>query len=253
VSNATIERTETMSENQASSPARAASKNRASGANVIAAIFKREFAGYLNTPVAYILMTGTLLVLGVYFFFYNSGGFWQIDRASMTRLLVFVPAFLCVFTAPLFTMRTLSEEKRLGTLELLITMPVKDSEVILGKYFAALAMVAVQLLLLLAYPIVLFGIHIGSSTIGFNLGDFDWGSRTRHRHEESLLPSSLRPFNKFTQARECRLGRPSAPQSLRRFRFVRAVSTLAQDPRGAASQTRARPPAGGAAPVQVCS
>ena len=59
-------------------------------------------------------------------------------------------AALCFLTIPLFTMRTLSDEKRVGTIELLITMPVKDSEVILGKFFGALAMVTLQIALLAA-------------------------------------------------------------------------------------------------------
>jgi ABC-2 type transport system permease protein len=129
-------------------------------------IFTREFASYLNTPVAYIVICVTLMLAGVYFFMYQ-GGVWQLDRASMNRLLTIVPWALCLFTIPLFTMRSLSEEKRLGTIELLITMPVKDSEVILGKYFASLAVVGVQILLLAAYPLLMFS--------GMKMGDFDWG------------------------------------------------------------------------------
>ncbi|RYG18055.1 ABC transporter permease, partial [bacterium] len=115
---------------------------------------------------AYILICVTLVAMGIYFFWFD-GGVWQADRASVSRLMTFIPLVLSLLTIPLFTMRSLSEEKRMGTIELLITMPVKDSEVILGKYFAALAIVSVQLLLLVAYPIVMFK--------AFHLGAFDWG------------------------------------------------------------------------------
>lgn len=130
-------------------------------------IAKRELVGYLNAPLAYIVICGTLLVVGVQFFLYQ-GGIWQIDRASMARMFGFIPGLLCFLTIPLFTMRSLSEEKRLGTIELLITMPVRDSEVILGKFVAALSMVSIQILLLSLYPIAMFAAP-------WHLGAFEWG------------------------------------------------------------------------------
>lgn len=129
-------------------------------------ITRRELGSYFNSPLAYILICVTLVAMGIYFFWFD-GGVWQADRASVSRLMSFIPLVLSVLTIPLFTMRALSEEKRMGTIELLITMPVKDSEVILGKYFAALITVGVQLVLLFAYPLVMFKF--------FHLGAFDWG------------------------------------------------------------------------------
>lgn len=129
-------------------------------------ITKRELGSYFNAPLAYILICVTLVALGIYFFLFE-GGVWQADRASVSRMMTFIPLVLSVLTVPLFTMRSLSEEKRMGTIELLITMPVKDSEVILGKYFAALLIVCVQIALLIAYPLVMFKV--------FSMGAFDWG------------------------------------------------------------------------------
>lgn len=129
-------------------------------------ITKRELGSYFNSPMAYILICVTLFMLGIYFFLYE-GGVWQTDRASVSRMMVFIPMVLSVLTVPLFTMRSLSEEKRMGTIELLITMPVRDSEVILGKYFAALTIVGVQIGLLVAYPLVMFKFY--------GMGAFDWG------------------------------------------------------------------------------
>ncbi len=139
---------------------------RASFMSNVLTIAQREFGSFLNSPAAYILVSVSLIMLGVYFFLYK-GGIWQVDQASMSRLLAVMPYALCV-AIPLYTMRSLAEEKRMGTLEMLITMPVKDSEVILGKYLAALGMVVLQLALLVVYPLVMFGV--------FKLGMFDWGA-----------------------------------------------------------------------------
>ncbi len=130
-------------------------------------ITKREFAGYFNSALAYIVISASLVLFGLYFFFYQ-GGIWQIDRASMGRMFDFVPAWICFLTIPLFTMRALSEEKRLGTIELLITLPVRDSEVVLGKYLGALGVLVVQIGLLVLYPVAMF-------KFPWNMGAFDWG------------------------------------------------------------------------------
>ncbi|MCA9584007.1 MAG: ABC transporter permease subunit [Myxococcales bacterium] len=140
--------------------------NRPSAFSLIMTIARREFAGYFNSPLAYIVIGISMVLLGGYFFFYK-GGFWQVDRATMARMFEVIPVALCFLTIPLFTMRSLAEEKRLGTMELLITMPVKDSEVILGKYFASLGMVALQIALVAIYPLVMF-------IWPWQLGPLDW-------------------------------------------------------------------------------
>jgi ABC-2 type transport system permease protein len=129
-------------------------------------IAKRELASYFNSPLAYIVISMSLVGIGLWCFYKQ--GYWQVDRASYTQLFGELPALFCIFTAPLFTMRSLSEERRLGTLELLITLPVRDSEVILGKFLGAFTMVTIQILLLAAYPLAMF-------VWPFHLGAFDWG------------------------------------------------------------------------------
>lgn len=130
-------------------------------------IARRELASYFNSPLAYIVISLSLVGFGVHFFLYQ-GGVWQIDRASTARLFAFAPGVLCFLTIPLFTMRSLSEEKRVGTLELLITLPVRDSEVILGKFFGAFGMLFFQIVLLVGYPFAMF-------VWPWHLGAFDWG------------------------------------------------------------------------------
>lgn len=131
-------------------------------------IARRELAAYFNSAITYIVIGASMIGLGLYFFMYR-GGFWQVDRVTMQRMFDSLPLALCVLVIPLFTMRTLSDEKRVGTIELLITMPVKDSEVILGKYFAALAIVTVQLALVVLYPLAMF-------KWPWHLGELDWGA-----------------------------------------------------------------------------
>ncbi len=150
------------------SPKRKIVINRPSSAKMVWTLTKREVGGYLNSAITYIVIATSMVAIGWYFFFYK-GGFWQVDRASMTRMFDALPLALCFLTIPLFTMRSLSDEKRVGTIELLITMPVKDSEVILGKFFGSLAMVSLQILLLAAYPLVMF-----SRAPFWHLGELDW-------------------------------------------------------------------------------
>ncbi|HEX7600184.1 MAG TPA: ABC transporter permease subunit [Polyangiaceae bacterium] len=129
-------------------------------------IAKRELRSYFDGLVAYVVIGLSMLGLGVYFFLYQ-GGFWQVDRATMGRLFDVMPLAFC-FVIPLITMGVLAEEKRSGTIELLITMPVKDSEVILGKYFAALGLCTILLLASLTYPVAMFAFP-------WHLGPLDWG------------------------------------------------------------------------------
>jgi len=130
-------------------------------------IARRELGSYFNSALAYIVISLSLVGFGVHFFLYQ-GGVWQIERASMARLFQFAPGVLCFLTIPLFTMRALSEEKRLGTMELLITLPVRDSEVILGKFIGAYGMLFFQIILLGVYPIIMF-------VWPWHLGVLDWG------------------------------------------------------------------------------
>jgi ABC-2 type transport system permease protein len=130
-------------------------------------IAKREFRSYFDSPIAYIVICLSFFALGIMFFFMN-GGFWQLDRASVSRLFESAPMGLSFLVVPVVTMRLLAEERRSGTLEMLITLPVKDSDVVLGKYLGALGLVLVLVISTLAYPIVMF-------KFPWNLGPLDGG------------------------------------------------------------------------------
>jgi len=130
-------------------------------------IAKREFRSYFDSPIAYIVICLSFFALGLMFFFLN-GGFWQLDRASVSRLFESAPMGLSFLVVPVVTMRLIAEERRSGTLEMLITLPVKDSDVVLGKYLGALGLVLILVLSTLAYPIIMF-------KWPWNLGPLDAG------------------------------------------------------------------------------
>jgi ABC-2 type transport system permease protein len=114
------------------------------------AITKREMRTYFNSPVAYIVVTVFMLLAG--FLFWNTV---FIERQAEMRGYFGLMPMLFGFIIPAITMRLLAEEKGSGTLELLITMPVRDWEVVVGKFLAAVALLGVLLLLTLVYPIIL--------------------------------------------------------------------------------------------------
>jgi ABC-2 type transport system permease protein len=118
-------------------------------------IAKREFRSYFDSPLAYVVICLSFLALGLFFFMYR-GGFWQADRATLQSMFEYAPYGLSVLVVPVVTMRLMAEEKRSGTLEMLITLPVKDSDVILGKYLGALGLVLTLVLATLIYPMVMF-------------------------------------------------------------------------------------------------
>jgi len=113
-------------------------------------IFRREFASYFNSAIAYIFI--------IVFLLFNSGlymlGFFLTGAADMRAFFGSLPLLLCIFI-PAISMRLWAEDKRRGTYELLMTLPMQASEVMLGKYLAALAFYGVALLGTFTIPIML--------------------------------------------------------------------------------------------------
>lgn len=128
-------------------------------------IFKKEVAGYFNSPSAYIFLV-IFLVMGPGLFFFL-GHFFRDKQASMGGFFVFIP-WLFLFFVPAIAMRIWAEEKRSGTEELLMTMPVRDWEVVFGKYLAAFALLVIALAL--TFPIPLLIKHFAAAK-----PPLDWG------------------------------------------------------------------------------
>jgi len=115
----------------------------------------KEFKSYLASPMAYIVIAIFLLFTGAFFTLlspYNSATF---NETSIKGFLQPAGIMLILF-GPLITMRLVAEERKLGTIELLLTAPVRDSEVVLGKYLGSIGVLVVMLILTLYYPLMLF-------------------------------------------------------------------------------------------------
>ena len=113
----------------------------------IAAIFKKEFRSYFNSPIAYIFIT-FFLGLSSWLFF---RGFFFGNQAEMRGFFGFMP-WIFLFFIPAVTMKLWAEERKIGTIEILMTLPIRDYEVVLGKFFASFALLTVTVLLSLVIP-----------------------------------------------------------------------------------------------------
>jgi ABC-2 type transport system permease protein len=111
-------------------------------------ISRREIRTYFNSPVAYIVVTVFTAITGYLFF----TQLFMEKQAELRQLFGFMP-FLFMFMVPAITMRLLADEKSTGTLELLSTMPVRDWEVVVGKFLAALALVGTAVGLTIVFAI----------------------------------------------------------------------------------------------------
>lgn len=123
-------------------------------------LYKKEARAYFNTPTAYIVVVAFLLITGYFFsqplFLANSATLQSFSEVAPLLLVFFVPAV---------TMRLVAEELKSGTVEILVTLPVQDAEVVLAKYAAAVTVVALALAGTFAFPVTLA-----------TLGKLDWGA-----------------------------------------------------------------------------
>jgi len=122
----------------------------------IKTIAKRELGGYFASPVAYVFIVIFLLLCG--FFTFMLGGFFERKEASLVAFFLWHP-WLYLFLVPAVGMRLWSEERRLGTMELLLTMPITSWQAIVGKFLASWLFLA--LALLLTFPVVISVNYLG--------------------------------------------------------------------------------------------
>jgi ABC-2 type transport system permease protein len=114
------------------------------------AILKKEFNGFLNSLIAYIVITVFLVAIGMFMWVFPESNVLDYGFADLQTLFSMAP-WVFLFLIPAITMRTFAEEKREGTIELLLTKPITDLQLILGKYFAALLLALFALLPTLIY------------------------------------------------------------------------------------------------------
>jgi ABC-2 type transport system permease protein len=132
-------------------------------------IARRDFRAYFTSPIAYIVIAGFLVIMG-WMFFFNLSHFnaqnlqyqqFNMGKAASITDGIIRPLYgnmnvIFLFLVPFITMRLFAEERKLHTIELLMTAPVTLAQIILGKFFSSLLLVIVMLAFTLVYPIVLF-------------------------------------------------------------------------------------------------
>ncbi len=129
-------------------------------ANVLV-IFRREFQGYFATPIAYVFMGVFVALAGVFTMYV--GGFFIRAQADLSAFFGFHP-WLYLFLIPALAMRLWAEERRAGTIELLLTLPVTMTQAVLGKFLAAWLFTAVALAL--TFPVWITVNYLGDPDNG---------------------------------------------------------------------------------------
>jgi ABC-2 type transport system permease protein len=149
-------------------------------------IAARELRSYFVSPIAYVVLTGFLLLGGWFFFnllarfnlfltIYSAQQNPQVLQRLNLNEFVIAPllhnlSVVLVILVPVITMRTLAEEKKSGTYELLLTSPLRVSEIVLGKFLGSLVFVLIMVALTGIYPLILFA--YGNPEIGVVLGGY---------------------------------------------------------------------------------
>jgi len=113
------------------------------------AIMKRDFRSYFNSPIAYALIGLFMLLMGLYFNSFIGYG------SDITGELVSIMSGLLLFIVPILTMRSMAEDKKNGTEVLLLTAPVRVTEIVLGKFLAAFSVFLVMTGVTLIFPIII--------------------------------------------------------------------------------------------------
>ena len=137
------------------------------GLRNIKTIAKREISGYFSSPVAFVFIVIFLLLSG--FFTFMVAGFFDRGEANLMPFFTWHP-WLYLFLVPAVGMRMWSEERRLGTIELLLTMPVTTWQAIVGKFLASWAVIA--LALAFTFPVVATVNYLGSPDNGVVLAGY---------------------------------------------------------------------------------
>ena len=121
-------------------------------------IARREYRHYFSSPIAYIAALLTLFTVGIYFvviIYYMTNQSYSSNTAPGINIIIGPLSTVFLFAAPAVTMRLLADEQRMGTLELLLTTPLKDGELVVGKWFGAFLFMLTIISITLVYPIVL--------------------------------------------------------------------------------------------------
>jgi len=138
------------------------------------AILKKEINSFFASPIGYLVIAIFLLLNGLFLWVFK-GEFNILDYgfADLSAFFLLAP-WILIFLIPAVTMRSFSDEKKQGTLELLLTKPMSHLQIVLGKYFGALILIIIALLptLLYVYTVYKLGNPVGNLDMGSALGSY---------------------------------------------------------------------------------
>lgn len=129
--------------------------------SIVAALFRRELRSYFATPVAYVFIVIFLVLMGTFTFYL--GGFYERGQADLSAFFNYHP-WLYLFLVPAIAMRLWAEERKTGSVELLMTLPVTAWQAVLGKYLAAWAFTGIALAL--TFPVWVTVNYLGNPDNG---------------------------------------------------------------------------------------
>ena len=135
--------------------------------NMTTALFRRELASYFATPVAYVFIVIFLMLMGAFTFYI--GGFYERGQADLRPFFNFHP-WLYLFLVPAIAMRLWAEERKTGTVEFLMTLPLTPLQAVLGKFLAAWAFAGIALAL--TFPIWITVNYLGDPDNGAILAGY---------------------------------------------------------------------------------
>ncbi|MGE5943365.1 MAG: gliding motility-associated ABC transporter permease subunit GldF [Flavobacteriales bacterium] len=138
------------------------------------AILKKEINSFFASPIGYLVIAIFLILNGLFLWIFK-GEFNVLDYgfADLSSFFLLAP-WILIFLIPAVTMRSFSDEKKQGTLELLLTKPISHLQIVLGKYFGALILILIALLptLLYVYTVYQLGNPVGNLDMGSTLGSY---------------------------------------------------------------------------------
>lgn len=144
-------------------------------------IFKKEFFGFLNSFIAYITISVFLVINGLFVWVFPDTSILDYGYSNLDPLFTIAP-WVFLFLVPAITMKSFSEERKTGTIEMISTKPLTDLQIILGKYFAGLSLVLFSLIPTLIYYISVYQLGVvpgnidSGAVIGSYIGLFLLGS-----------------------------------------------------------------------------
>jgi ABC-2 type transport system permease protein len=133
----------------------------------LAPVLRKELRSYFNSPIAYVVVVTFLLFCSIWVFYLQA--FFAAGIASLRGFFSVIPVVF-IIVMPALTMRSWAEERKLGTLEVLLTLPFREVALVLGKFLAALALLAIMLVLTLPLPLLLS--RFGQFDAGEILGQY---------------------------------------------------------------------------------